>query len=98
LLIFVANISRAQSENKTENIFLITLDGFRWQGMFTGADPKLITNTEYVNDTTELKELFWRETADERKNALVPFFTNVLAREGQLYGNRTEGSEMNLTN
>jgi hypothetical protein len=98
LLIFVANISRAQSENKTENIFLITLDGFRWQEMFTGADPKLIANTEYVDDTTELKELFWRETADERKNALVPFFTNVLAQEGQLYGNRAEGSEMNLTN
>ncbi len=98
LLTFISHISHAQSENKTENIFLITLDGFRWQEMFTGADPQLIAHPDYVEDSTELKELFWRETAAVRKVTLVPFFTNIIAQKGQLYGNRSEGSKVNLTN
>lgn len=98
LLTFFSASSFAQQGKETENVFLITLDGFRWQELFTGADPQLITNADYVNDTTELKELFWRDTPEARKETLMPFFTNVIAQQGQLYGNRTEGSNANLTN
>ena len=45
---------------------LITLDGFRWQELFTGADPKLIANRDYVGDTTSLKENYWRDTPAAR--------------------------------
>lgn len=44
----------AQNSND-QKVVLITLDGFRWQELFTGADPKLIANKNYVGDTTELK-------------------------------------------
>lgn len=98
LLFFSGTYLAAQQASETENIFLITLDGLRWQELFTGADPKLISNTEYVGDTAQLKTLFWRSTPEERKKALMPFFWNVIARQGQLYGNRLEGSHVNLTN
>lgn len=98
LLAFFCISLQAQKAPDTENVFLITLDGLRWQELFTGADPKLITNPEYVNDTAQLKKLFWRATPEERKKALMPFFWNVLAQQGQLYGNRPEGSKVNLTN
>lgn len=81
-----------------EKIILITLDGYRWQELFTGADPKLITNTKYVSDTTSLKEKFWYDTPEERRKALMPFIWNKVARMGTIHGNRNYGSKVNLTN
>ncbi len=83
---------------KNPKIVIITLDGFRWQELFTGADSKLISEKKYVEDTTKLKEKFWRNTPVERRTALMPFFWNEVAKMGQLHGNRNEGSNVNLTN
>ena len=83
---------------KTEKIILITLDGLRWQELFTGADEWLITNRNYVEDTTALKDNFWADTPDERREMLMPFFWSTLASEGSLFGNRNLGSEVDLTN
>lgn len=87
----------AQSKSN-EKIILITLDGLRWQELFTGADPELITNTKYVSDTTSLKEKFWYDTPEERRKALMPFIWNKVARMGTIHGNRNYGSKVNLTN
>ena len=46
------------AQRKETKIVLITLDGLRWQELFSGADPLLVANKEYVNDTTDLKEKF----------------------------------------
>lgn len=87
----------AQSKSN-EKIILITLDGLRWQELFTGPDPELITNTKYVSDTTSLKEKFWYDTPEERRKALMPFIWNKVARMGTIHGNRNYGSKVNLTN
>lgn len=87
----------AQKDDDTK-VILITLDGLRWQELFTGADPLLVANKEYVGDTTGLKELFWRESAEERRRALMPFFWSEVAKMGQLHGNRKLGSTVDLTN
>ncbi len=81
-----------------ENLFLITLDGLRWQELFTGADPHLIDDSEFVKDTKELKEMFWRSNPMQRRETLLPFFWGTIAHEGQLYGNRNLGSEVNCSN
>lgn len=52
LLLLVTAKVFAQENTK---IVLITLDGLRWQELFSGADPLLIANKEYVDDTTGLK-------------------------------------------
>jgi hypothetical protein len=90
--------SFAQTSLKTKNIFIITTDGFRWQEVFSGADPAIINNTEYVQDTSLIKELYWDENTEERRKKLMPFFWSVIAKKGQLYGNRTENSEVNVKN
>src|SRR3546814_18020467 len=41
-------------ELKTENVFLITLDGLRWQELFSGADPALIANHDLDRKSTRL--------------------------------------------
>jgi hypothetical protein len=79
-------------------VILITLDGLRWQELFTGADSLLVANTEYVGDTTALKEKFWKSTLQERRNSLMPFFWGEVEQMGQLHGNRNLGNKVNLTN
>lgn len=93
---FIMNIAVAQQ--KQTKVILITLDGLRWQELFTGADSLLIANKDFVEDTTELKKHFWKETAEERRKTLFPFIWNEVSVFGQIHGNRLLGSKMNLTN
>jgi hypothetical protein len=94
-LLFVAG---AQA-SKTENIFLITVDGFRWQEVFGGAEGQLINEENGgVADTNRVRAAFWRETPEERRRALLPFFWEVIAQSGQIYGNTNKGSVAQLTN
>ncbi len=86
------------AQDKNTKVVLITLDGFRWQELFTGADSLLIANNEYVSDTTDLKEKFWREGPNARREALMPFFWKAVSRMGQIHGNRMLGSKVDLTN
>lgn len=90
--------SFAQKNTKTENIILITLDGLRWQEVFSGAESRLLLDKNYVNDTAASYQRFWRETPQQRRELLMPFFWNVIERQGQLYGNRHKGNKVNVTN
>lgn len=95
--LFVTTPIEAQ-ESPNEKVVLITLDGVRWQELFSGADSLLVTNTTYVNDTSGLKKHFWRDTPKERRKVLFPFLWGEGAKMGQLHGNRTLGSKVDLTN
>jgi len=74
------------------------MDGLRWQELFSGADSLLVANKAYVNDTTGLKEHFWRDSPIERREALFPFLRNEVSKMGQIHGNRNLGSKVDLTN
>ncbi len=96
-LLFIQFSLLAQN-TKTENIFIITLDGLRWEEVFQGATDSLMNDRKYVNDTTELQNLFAAPTAEERREKLMPWFWSTLATSGQLYGNRNFGNKVNCTN
>lgn len=98
LVVFLFFSVSILAQNDDTKVVLITLDGLRWQELFTGADALLVTNTDFVNDTTSLKEEFWREDAKKRREVLFPFLWSYGATNGQLHGNRTLGSKMNLSN
>lgn len=85
-------------KNTDSKVVLITLDGLRWQELFTGADVKLVSHKDYVSDSIELKDLFWRRSAKDRREALMPFVWSTIEKKGQIHGNRNLGSKMNLTN
>ena len=76
----------AQVGSSTENIFIITTDGFRWQEVFTGADPDLMGNPSFVKDTALTRQRYWDEDVLSRRAKLMPFFWSVIAAKGQLYG------------
>lgn len=80
--------------NGENKLFIITLDGFRWQEVFGGADSALLHST----DAASLKSLYWASTKEERRKKLLPFFWNVIARNGELHGNRLQKSFVNAAN
>jgi hypothetical protein len=89
----------ADEPRRTENLIVITLDGFRWQELFGGADETLLDKTfGRVRDLDGLKRRFWRPSAAERRAALMPFFWGTIAREGQVFGDPTKNAAARLTN
>ncbi|MBI4662302.1 MAG: alkaline phosphatase family protein [Verrucomicrobia bacterium] len=89
----------ATSTLKTQNVFLIMSDGLRWQEVFAGAEELLINaKNGGVKNTNALRNRFWRETPEARRQALLPFFWSEIAKRGQLLGNQNKKSVVNLTN
>jgi hypothetical protein len=88
----------AQPAARTKHLFIITIDGFRWQEVFTGADPLLVGDPGYVHDTALTRQMYWDITPEARRRRLLPFFWWTIAAEGRLYGNRLLGNKMNVKN
>jgi hypothetical protein len=98
MLLSVVSTGNA-ADLKTKNVVLITTDGLRWQEVFTGAEQELVNKQHGgVANVKSIEEQFWRETPEERREALLPFFWSKIAREGQIYGNLTKGSSAQITN
>lgn len=84
---------------KTRNVFLIISDGLRWQEVFTGAEDLLLSEEHGgIKDTNAVRAKFFRPTAEARRQELMPFFWNEIAKKGQLFGNQTRGSVVKVTN
>ena len=88
----------ALRKTRTRNVILVTCDGLRWQEVFAGLDKALSTPENGVADPAALDRDFGGDTAQSRRQRLMPFFWNVIAKRGQLYGNSAAGSEVKVTN
>ena len=88
----------------TQNVIVVMLDGMRWQEVFGGADPRLINKRgpkmlgAARQRTALARELYWRDTPVERREALMPFLWSVMATQGQVFGNRKLGSHSDVKN
>ena len=92
-------ITATQAQDKTENIIIITTDGFRWQEMFTGMDKTIALDNRFnQDDSATLFKKFWSDDVAERRKKLLPFFWNTIAAHGQIYGNRTLGNKVDVSN
>jgi hypothetical protein len=91
LLTFVILPQLFAQNHKTQNIIIVTLDGFRWQELYRGADSTLI-NSKYTDDKSDIRKKFWAPTAEERRKLLMPFLWSTLVNRGQLYGDRDMGN------
>ena len=90
--------ARAQAPAR-RHVVLIVTDGFRWQELFGGADSAL-NSVEYgqVEDTAALRRAYLVGDPAANRRALMPFMWSVVARDGQIYGNRNLGSTAAVTN
>ena len=79
------------------NVVVITMDGFRWQEMFTGAD-RVYFKQEENGEPGAAEKRFWRPTPEERRAALMPFMWGTVAIQGQIFGDPSKESRAHLTN
>lgn len=83
---------------QTENVILITLDGVRWQEVFSGADSVLLNDPEYTETIDRVQSRFWAESPEERREKLMPFLWSTVKDEGVIAGNRPLGSKVDIKN
>ncbi|MEX0726831.1 MAG: alkaline phosphatase family protein [Planctomycetaceae bacterium] len=94
-------LSLTMSLSKTsaqDNVVYVALDGLRWQEVFTGAEERFISPDAGVKNVAGLRDHFWRETPEARRETLMPFLWQTIAKEGQLFGDPTRGCVARLTN
>lgn len=80
-------------------LVLVLVDGVRWQEVFAGAADSLLNKESGgVADPAPLKQWYGRGSPKERRENLMPFFWRTMAQEGQILGNRSLGSAMQVLN
>ena len=95
-------VAIAAQPARSDNVVLVTLDGSRWQEIFTGLDESLLKST--LAKGVDMKTLdvyrdFSGATPAERREKLMPFLWRTLAAEhGFIAGDRTNASEVSVTN
>lgn len=80
----------ARAAEADRRLVLVTLDGLPWTEVFRGADPQRAADTAF----TPQAELIRKDFLDpaDRRAALMPFLTAVVAKDGVLLGDRDHGS------
>jgi len=99
--VLASSVTAKEKCCNTENVILITLDGVRWQEVFQGIDKGFLDQKDYLaykKTHPEFKKRFWREKAEDRRKILFPFLWNIVAKQGQIFGNRDKGSRADITN
>jgi hypothetical protein len=79
---------------------LITVDGLRWQELFSGIDAGLLGDREKsgVRRPKDLLSRYDAQEGTERRVRLFPFFWDQLVPGGVLLGDRDAGSAVSVSN
>lgn len=93
----VQGSGQSLTENRPQNLVIVTLDGYRWQEFFGGLQYKLV-NSAFCRDADALRRDFGAETPQESRQRIMPFIWEMVAREGLILGNRALGSNHLLNN
>ncbi len=84
-----------------DRVVIVTVDGLRWQELFSGVDEELKglreAGVKRKADHALMKRL-WATSPEERREKLFPYFWGTLASQGMLLGNRSKGSKVDATN
>jgi hypothetical protein len=91
-------VPQAQS-NAADNVIVVTLDGMRWQEVFSGMSGALLNEKEGgVRNASALEQRFGGSSNEERRERLMPFLWSVVAKQGQIFGDPSVGSDARVTN
>ena len=86
-------------DKRGTNVIIVTMDGMRWQEVFGGFDPVLATESAGgVTRPTALRAAFARESAEASREAIFPFLWQVVAKKGEIFGDRAAGNVGQVTN
>lgn len=94
----IAGLLPHSTDTEAKNLFLVTVDGLRWQEVFRGLDLSLATNREYNQRSEAIRALYWTSNAEERAESLMPFLHHTVFRNGTVVGNRDKNSCARVAN
>jgi hypothetical protein len=81
-----------------DNVVLVTIDGLRWQELFSGIDKTLAQEEKYNHRSDFILEQFWDENPARRAEKLMPFLHNTVFKQGRYAGNRKANSCARVSN
>ena len=89
--------SSAFAQAPTRNVVVVTIDGLRWQEMFGGADEAYFKrdNTGVIDP---ISKKYAGATPEARRAILMPFMWNVIAKQGQVFGDPSRKSRSHVSN
>jgi len=88
-----------QAQHQTQNIIIVTTDGFRWQEVFKGMDSVIANNPKFnQHDSTYLFKTYWANDETERRKKIYPFLWSTMAAQGEIFGNRNLGCKVDNAN
>jgi len=91
--------THGNAQPKTQNVVVVTLDGFRFQEFFGGAEDAMM-NKQFggVKDLDGLKKRYSRATPEGRRMVLLPFIWGEIAKKGQIFGDRSRKAATRSSN
>jgi hypothetical protein len=96
---FMAPADQASQSSSAANVFVVTMDGMRWQEVFGGMTADLLTRESGgVSDAAAVERRFGGATEAARRERLMPFFWSTMARHGQVFGDPGRQSTARVTN
>jgi hypothetical protein len=95
LAVCAASIPAAQAA--APSVVVITIDGLRWQEFFTGADQAYFRRNE-KGEVDPVAKQYAAATAEARRAVVMPFMWNVIAKQGQIFGDPSLKSRAHVTN
>ncbi len=99
LILFTGISSLLQAQQQTQNIIIITTDGFRWQEVFKGMDSAIANNKKFnEGDSSYIYKKYWSDNEEQRREKLLPFLWGTVNKKGQLFGNRELGNKVDNAN
>jgi hypothetical protein len=98
IFLFFVITSISAQEKSCDHLIIVTVDGVRWQEIFTGADSSLLFSNNTIDNNLINQSLYWDSNIEARRKLLMPFTWNFIANHGQLYGNRNYGNKMTVKN
>ncbi|RKE56030.1 alkaline phosphatase family protein [Sphingobacterium detergens] len=99
LLLCLIQGAFAQRHAHADNLVIISVDGLRWQELFKGAEKDLLLNAKFNSqDSLERIAKYWSDDLIQRRTKLMPFTWHIIAKQGQIYGNRDLDNKVNVKN
>lgn len=84
---------------RVENVIIVTLDGFRPQEFFGGAQEALMNaKAGGCPDAAALRLRYGQESARSRRETLLPFLWGTVAKSGQIFGDVSSKAPARVTN
>jgi hypothetical protein len=98
LSLFLFMLFSAAGSIAADKVVLVTLDGLRWQELFTGIDETLLNSLEFTKSAETLNRDFWDDAPEKRAQKLMPFMHGTVFEQGAFVGDLRHGSCAEVSN